>query len=165
MNTKLFTYPILTLTFSLSCLLTNSPSVNSQSSAYSCERYQGGFAIFGRSSLGDRPIIIWDNRQELCNTISKRFQVARDNGNLRFLLIDINNNNICGTDREGGECRNLLFSTDTAENARFLWGRLRNGNTIESRFITESEGREYFNLELYLETEPIAPNQEVLVNY
>jgi len=91
--------------------------------------------------------------------VSRRFQVARDNGNLRFLVVD--NTRVCGTNREGGECRAILFGTDVTENARVLWSRLRNSSIIDSRSITQSEGREYFNLELYLETAPIIPNQEV----
>ncbi len=162
MKTKLFRYPILAMTLALSNLTINPPAANAQSINYSCQSYQGGFATVGRSSLGVRPIITWDSRQPVCNTVSGRFQVARENGNLRFIVRE--ENRVCGTNMYGGECRNLLFATDNATNANDLWRRLLNDNTIDSRYITQSAGREYFNLELYLETVPISTNQEISTN-
>lgn len=129
---------------------------------YSCQSYRGGFATVGRSLLGSRAIVTWNNRQLVCNTVSGRFQVAKDNGNLRFLMRE--ENRVCGTNMHGGECRNLLFATDNGTNANDLWRRLMNNNTIDSRYITQSAGREYFNLELYLETVPIPTNQEISRN-
>lgn len=137
-------------------------SANAQSINYSCQSYSGGFATMARSTLGARPIITWDNRQLICNTVSARFQVAQDNVNLRFLMRE--QNLVCGTNVDGGECRSLLFATDTATNANDLWRRLMGNSTIPSRFITHSAEREYFNLELYLETVPISTNQEILTN-
>jgi len=162
MKTKLFRYPILALTLALSNLVINPPAANGQSINYSCQSYSNGFATMGRSTLGVRPIITWDSRQLICNTVSGRFQAAKDNGNLRFLMIE--GNLVCGTNVDGGECRSLLFATDTATNANDLWRRLMGNSTISSRFITHSVEREYFNLELYLETVPISTNQEILTN-
>ena len=165
MRTKLFRNPILALTLSFGCLFTYSPSANSQSinsTNYSCQDSQMGFATIARSTLGTRPIINWGNRQPICNTVSDRFERARDNGNLRFLMRE--GTKICGTNVDDGECLSFLFSTDTAGNADGLWRRLMNNNTIDSRFITQSPGREYFNLELYLETVPISTNQEISTN-
>lgn len=129
---------------------------------YSCQSYQGGFSTMGRSSLGARPIVTWDNRQPICNTVSERFQIARDNGNLIRLMRE--GRDVCGTNRDGGECRAFLFSTDSAENANGLWRRLMNNETIPSRFITQSPNAEYFNIELYLETVPISTNPEISTN-
>ncbi len=160
MKAKLLKYSLLTLSLSLGFLLTNSQGANSQSIQsinYSCGSYQQGYATLGRGSLGVSPIIFWNNRQPVCNTVSARFQIARDNGNLRFVMRE--NNLICGTNRHGGECLNLLFATDTLGNAQVLWERLRNNNAIEGRFITESSSRDYFNLELYLETVP--PSEQI----
>lgn len=137
--------------------LVNAYPAVAQSINYSCGSYQQGYATFSRGSLGVSPIIFWNNRQPVCNTVSARFQTARDNGNLRFVMRE--DNLVCGTNRHGGECLNLLFATDTVGNAQFLWERLRNNNAIEGRFITESSGRDYFNLELYLETVP--PSEQI----
>lgn len=158
MKTKLLKHSILSLSLSLGFLFTNSQDANSQSINYSCGSYQQGYATFGIGSFGVSPIIFWNNnRQPVCNTVSARFQTARDNGNLRFVMRE--DNLVCGTNRHGGECLNLLFATDTVGNAQFLWERLRNNNAIGGRFITESSGRDYFNLELYLETVP--PSEQI----
>lgn len=166
MKTKLFRNPILALTLSFGCLLAYSPSANSQLASnninYSCQSYSGGFATMGRSTLGARPIVSWDNRQPICNTVSGRFQVARDNGNLRFLMKE--ENRVCGTNANGGECLSLLFAADNAINTNDLWRRLMGNSTISGRYITHSPNAEYFNLELYLETVPISTNQEIVEN-
>lgn len=162
MKTKLLRYPIVALTLALSNLAINPPAANAQSINYSCQSYQGEFATIARSTLGARPVVTWDNRQPICNTVSGRFQVARDNGNLRFLMRE--ENRVCGTNRNGGECEALLFATDNAANANDLWRRLMNSETIPSRFITQSLGREYFNLERYLNEYPISTNQEISTN-
>lgn len=121
---------------------------DAQSVSYICQPRQGSYATVANTSLGTRPIITWDDRQQICNTVSRRFQVAGDNGNLRFLMRE--ENRICGTNSYDGECRSLLFSTDTIANAQGLLRGIVNGSTSNGRYITQSAGREYFNLELYL---------------
>jgi len=160
MKTKLFKHTILALASSLGCLFVNPPAANSQANSqsvsYFCQPYQEGYATFARTSVGVRPIIIWDNRQAICNTVSSRFQVARDNGNLRFLVRE--GERICGTDRYDGNCRSLLFVADTEDSAKEAWNRLINSRLIlndsASQIVYDglsSNNREYFNLELYLE--------------
>ncbi len=137
-------------------------SANAQSINYSCQSSQGGFVTVARSELGSRTIITWDNRQPICDTVSGRFRVASSNGNLRFVVRE--EKRVCGTNAYGGECISLLFSTDTTERADDFWRRLTNNGSIDGRYITQSAGREYFNLELYLQTVPISTNQEVSTN-
>ena len=166
MKTKLFRYPILALALALSNLAVNPPVANGQLASnglnYSCESRSDGFATMGRSRLGSRAIVTWNNRQPICNTVTDRFIRARDNGNLRFLMRE--GTNICGTNVNGGECLSFLFSTNTAGTADGLWRKLVDNNTIDSRYIMQSAGRDYFNLELYLEEVPISTNQEISTN-
>jgi hypothetical protein len=132
---------------------------------YSCQFSQQNYLTVATSPVRIRSVINWENQQEMCNTISERFQIARDNGNLAFLVRE--NNRVCGTNIYGGDCRNLLFAADTVGNAQIFLNRIFGGGvTVPGRYITESNGREYFNLELYLETEvnPVSDttSQEVL---
>jgi len=135
----------------------NPSAANSQSAAFSCQSYQEGYATIARSSLGNRPIIIWDARQPFCETISRRFQAARDNGTLRFIVTE--ENRVCGTETNGGGCRTLLFATDTPMNAQSLWRRLINNDSISGRYITQNNGIQYFDFESYINEVPILPNQ------
>lgn len=134
-------------------------SANGQSNRYFCQSYRGTPTTFNTSSGGRRPVITWTVRAELCDPVSRRFEVARSNGNLSFIMVE--DKLVCGTNRDGGECENLLFHADITENAQILWRRLTNGIPFDSRFITQSNGREYFNLELYLQTVPMIPNQSI----
>jgi hypothetical protein len=151
MKNKLFRYSILSLTFSLACLAINPPAATGQSISYICQPRLGSYATVANTSLGSRPIITWDDRQPICDIVSRRFQIAGDNGNLRFLVRE--ENRICGTNIYDGECRSFLFSTDTPANAQGLLRGIVNGNTNPGRYITQSSdgSKEYFNLELYLQ--------------
>lgn len=139
----------------------NAQSMPSGQFNYSCQSNQQNYVTIATSPVRIRPLIRWENRQDTCNTVSERFQRARDNGNLRFLVRE--NNTVCGTNIYDGECRNLLFTADTRDNAQRLLRSIIDGNPAHGRYITESNGREYFNLELYLETEEnaILTSQEV----
>jgi hypothetical protein len=141
---------------------TDAQSMPSGQFNYSCQSSQQSYVTIAASPVRIRPLINWERRQDTCNTVSERFQTARDNGNLRFLVRE--NNRVCGTNIYGGECRNLLFTADTGDNAQRLLRNIIDGNSAPGRYITESNGREYFNLELYLETEAnsVLTSQEVL---
>ena len=135
-------------------------------SSYSCESYSSGFATM-RIGLSryPNPIINWENRQPICNSVSQRFQIAQERGNLRYLMRE--DKKVCGTDRYNGECNNELFSTDTAANAEGLWRKLMNQENLDpsdSIYINQSAGRVYFNLERYLEDQQRSTNQEISAN-
>jgi len=134
-----------------------------QSNSYSCESYQTRYATIVSYSRGTRPLIIWDTRQPFCDTVSGRFQRATDNGHLRNIAVY--DNRICGSDRRGGECMTLLFATDSNMTAQSLFNRLINNDPIlGARSITQSNGREYFDLEYYLENVPESTNPQALEN-
>ncbi len=104
--------------------------------SYFCQPYQGGFATFGKYSGEPKVIIDLGNRQNLCKEVANRFQNARDNGNLRFLVRE--GNLICGTDRNGGECKNFLFAADTITNADEIFRKIMNDVVpIDGSFITQ----------------------------
>jgi len=134
---------------------------------YFCQSHQSSFATFGRTSPREagQIIIIWDNRRSLCDTVSRRFQAARDNGNLRFLVRE--GSRVCGTNMRGGDCRSLLFITSSVASADGAIGNFLSDNPIRDDYITQSDRRSYFNLELYLENleaRPASPNQVSLEN-
>jgi len=138
--------------------------------SYLCQSSTEGYTTIARSSQGYAPLINWENhRQGICNTVSNRFQTAKENENLRFLVRE--NDLICGTNIYGGRCRNLLFQADGDMTAEALWrqltnnsGRLINGQPINGRYITQSDDREYFNLEQYLLDNTVSSNQSVSKN-
>ena len=124
---------------------------DAQSVSYICQSRQGSYITAANTSIGVRPIITWDDRQQICNTVSRRFQVAGDNGNLRFLMRE--ENRVCGTNSYGGECRSLLFAADTPGNAQALIRAIGIGNPTPGGYITQSGdgSKDYFNFELYLQ--------------
>jgi len=128
-------------------------SANAQSNRFFCQSYRGTPTTLNQSSGGTRPVITWTVRADLCDPVSRRFEVARSNGNLNFIMVE--DKLVCGTNRDGGDCRQMLFGTDVVQNAQGLARMIRGGTDTDSRFITQSNGREYFNLELYLETVPM----------
>lgn len=150
------------LLFGLVVVFGNSIAVSQtpQNRTYYCGEYRGNPATFVQTSRVPLPIINWVSvdlpipREERCERVSNNFQIAHDQGNLRYITIGTMNQQpvVCATRSKGGDCQNLLFTLKPGSNPEYILKKLLNSQGLGLDNPLEQSGSDpiYLDVEDYL---------------
>jgi hypothetical protein len=133
---------------------------------FACGTSNGVPTTMARTQRGDVPVIRWSSDyfsdsgwtpERRCQEVSTRFQTYQQDGSLKYLTTGVINGMsvVCTSDREGGSCKNLLFTLKAGSNAGQTLRDLLNVRTHATGPLNQSESRVYINMSDYLQTAPL----------
>ncbi len=134
-----------------------------------CGQSKNAPTTMAKTSRGPVPVIRWVSTlgenytpQSRCQIVSDKFQTFYNDGTLNYLTTGVMNqqNVICAAKVQGGPCTGVLFTLKPNSNPdqtlkRLLSIRDRTTNMV----LNETAEKVYINLQDFLETAPIEPNQ------
>ncbi|MEZ2250238.1 COP23 domain-containing protein [Microcoleus sp.] len=119
---------------------------------FSCEKDKNGIdTTFVETSKNKQPMISWKSEiftaagydpYTRCQQVSPRFQQAEDNGGLRYLISEKQNNQpvICISDKEDGTCNLMLFTVTPPDTVETVLSKLQPN---ASKPLPQSGGKPY----------------------
>lgn len=138
-------------------------SVEARNANFACEQVDGVPTTVAKTKSAEIPIIKWVSNdfdaagwepQKRCAEVSGRFQAYYQDGSLRFITTgQLNGENaICTAEREGGDCKNLLFTVRPGRNPQVTLQKLIAIRHNSNEALTETGKRPYLNVDKLLGT-------------
>lgn len=159
------TIPVVTFLLSNISGCSNFASVQAKSANFACTQIDGVQTTVAKTQGGDIPVIKWVSKdldaagwppEKRCAEVSGRFQAYYQDGTLKYITTgQINGENvICTADREGGDCKNLLFTIRPGHSPQATFQNLLAVRHGDGGALTETGSRPYLNIDRLLGTDP-----------
>lgn len=147
-------------------MIASQPS-EAQSRTFECGTSNSVPVTIAHMTRGSIPIIRWvyndfpppATPQTRCQEVSRRFQIYRDNGNLKYLTTGTMNGQpvICVASFPDGDCTGLLFTLKPGSDSKRVLLKLldRRGLTEGNTINQSGDKRIYVDVMDYLESIPL----------